>query len=58
MFRIWMLLLTLPMLAWFIEQQKHDVQALIAVFLDEVARNLKLVKPHYNEAEDRFELPR
>lgn len=55
---IWMLLLTLPMLAWFIEQQKHDVQALIAVFLDEVARNLKLVKPHYNEAEDRFELPR
>jgi hypothetical protein len=34
---LWMLLLTMPIFAWFLEQEKRDLQRLIAAFLDDVA---------------------
>jgi O-antigen biosynthesis protein len=37
---IWMLLLTLPVFVWFIEQEERDLQRAVAVLLDHVAGDL------------------
>jgi GT2 family glycosyltransferase len=39
-----LLLLTLPAFAWFFWRQRRKVQSLVIVFLDELAKELKLVK--------------
>jgi len=39
-----LLLLTLPAFAWFLWRQKRKLQSLVIVFLDELAKELKLVK--------------
>ena len=41
---LWLLLLTLPLLVWFLAREQHDMQRLIAAFLDEVAKDLHLYK--------------
>ena len=41
---LWLLLLTMPAVAWIITQQQRDLQRLIAVFLDEVAAEMELQK--------------
>jgi GT2 family glycosyltransferase len=41
---IWMLLLTLPALAWFFAQEQRNLQCLMLVFLDEVAKSRNLIK--------------
>ena len=41
---LWLLLLTLPLLVWFLAREQHDMQRLIAAFLDEVAKDLHLHK--------------
>ncbi len=41
---LWMLLLTIPLLGWFLEQEKKNLQALIAGLLDESAAHLGMVK--------------
>jgi glycosyltransferase involved in cell wall biosynthesis len=40
----YLLLLTLPLFAWFLAKNQRDLQRLIAVFLDELALELKLKK--------------
>jgi hypothetical protein len=37
-------LLTLPAFAWFLWQQKRKLQSLVIVFLNELAKELKLIK--------------
>lgn len=41
---IWMLLLTMPLFAWFLEQEQRNLQRLIVAFLDDVAREHQMVK--------------
>ncbi len=40
----WLLLLSLPLFAWFLRRQARKLQSLIAVFLEDVAKDWKLVK--------------
>jgi glycosyltransferase involved in cell wall biosynthesis len=51
----WMLLLTMPLFGWFIEQEKRTQQRLIAAFLDDVAKQRGLTKLKFNAAQDKFE---
>jgi glycosyltransferase involved in cell wall biosynthesis len=51
----WMLLLTMPLFGWFIEQEKRNQQRLIAAFLDDVARQRGLTKLRFHEQQDKFE---
>ena len=51
----WMLLLTMPIFGWFIEQEKRNQQRLIAAFLDDVAKERGLTKLRFNVAQDKFE---
>jgi GT2 family glycosyltransferase len=41
---LWALLLTLPMLAWFFERKKRDLQSVVIVFLDELARDNNMIR--------------
>jgi GT2 family glycosyltransferase len=41
---LWALLLTLPLFAWFLRREQRNLQALVTVFLDELAKDWKLVK--------------
>lgn len=41
---LWFLLLTLPLFAWFLEQEQRDLQRLIVVLLDDIARQKNLHK--------------
>jgi hypothetical protein len=40
----YLLLLTLPLFAWFLAKDQRDLQRLIAVFIDELATEMKLKK--------------
>ena len=51
---IWLVLLTLPILAWWLEQEKKDLQRLVAAFLDEVARGHQMQRMEWNEERDRL----
>lgn len=52
---IWMLLLTMPLFGWFIEQEKRNQQRLIAAFLGDLAKQRGLTKLRYNALQDKFE---
>jgi hypothetical protein len=41
---LWLLLLTLPLFAWFIRRQQRTLQSMIVVFLDELAKEWHLTK--------------
>jgi hypothetical protein len=41
---LWLLLLTLPLFAWFLRRQQRDLQSLIVVLLDRLARDWQLDK--------------
>jgi O-antigen biosynthesis protein len=49
---LWVLLATMPLFAWFLARQKRDLQSVMVVFLDELAKELSLVKvPARSDAE-------
>ncbi|HXI51524.1 MAG TPA: glycosyltransferase family 2 protein, partial [Candidatus Saccharimonadales bacterium] len=52
---LWMLLLTMPIFGWFLEQEKQNQQRLIAAFLDDVAKQRGLTKLRYDGAHEKFE---
>jgi hypothetical protein len=41
---LWFILLTLPGLGWFLHRQARNLQSVIIVFLDELAKQHKLIK--------------
>jgi GT2 family glycosyltransferase len=41
---LWLMLLTLPVFAWFIHRQQRTLQSMIAILLDELAKEWKLTK--------------
>ncbi|HWQ93448.1 MAG TPA: glycosyltransferase, partial [Clostridia bacterium] len=41
---LWLLLLLLPLLAWFLHREKRDLQSILLVFLDQVAKDWNLVR--------------
>jgi hypothetical protein len=41
---LWLLLLSLPLLAWFLHRQGRNLQSMIVVFLDQLAKDLNLTK--------------
>ena len=41
---LWLLVLTLPLLAWFFRREKRDLQSMITILLDEIAKQHKLAK--------------
>jgi hypothetical protein len=51
---LWMTLLTMPLLGWFFEQEKRNLQRLIAGFLDEVAASRKMTRLKYRGEEEKF----
>jgi len=52
---LWMLLLTMPIFGWFLEQEKRNLHRLIAAFLDDVAKQRGLTKLKYVADKDKFE---
>jgi glycosyltransferase involved in cell wall biosynthesis len=46
---LWMLLLVMPILAWFFGQEERSLQRLIILFLDDVARKNSLIKVRMGE---------
>jgi hypothetical protein len=44
---LWMLLLSLPLLGWYLEHEKRSLQFLIARLLDQVATQMHMVKLRY-----------
>jgi glycosyltransferase involved in cell wall biosynthesis len=52
---LWMILLLVPILGWFFEEEKRNQRRLIAAFLDDVARQRALTKLRYHEKDERFE---
>jgi glycosyltransferase involved in cell wall biosynthesis len=51
---LWMLLLTMPIFGWFVEQEKRNLQRLIAAFLDDIAKQRNLTKLEYRREEEKF----
>ena len=41
---LWLVLLTLPLFAWFLHREQRNLQSMIAVFLDELAKEWHLTK--------------
>jgi len=41
---VWLLLLTVPLFAWYLAREKRKLQSLMVVFLDELAKELKITK--------------
>jgi GT2 family glycosyltransferase len=41
---LWLLLLTLPLFVWFLRREQRNLQSMIAVFLDELAKEWHLTK--------------
>jgi hypothetical protein len=50
---IWLLLVTLPALAWFFSQEQRNLQCLLLVFLDEVAKDHGMIKLQRRTATDK-----
>jgi hypothetical protein len=48
---LWCLLLTLPLFAWYLRRQQRNLQSLIAVFLDDLAKEWHLSKVQSESAE-------
>lgn len=48
----WLLLLSLPVIAWLLHEQPRKLQSILRVFLDELARDWKLVKVVEGKTED------
>jgi hypothetical protein len=44
LWQIWFLLLTVPAFAWYVNRDRRDLQRLIAVVLDEIARENSMTK--------------
>ena len=41
---LWLLLLTLPLFVWFVRRQQRNLQSMIVVFLDDLAKEWRLTK--------------
>jgi GT2 family glycosyltransferase len=53
----WLLLLTLPLFAWRQERQKRNLRAVMAAFLDELAKERRLIKvPPQNDTGSKIRL--
>ncbi|MDB6122613.1 MAG: glycosyl transferase family 2 [Pedosphaera sp.] len=46
---LWLLLLTMPLFAWFMWQEKRTLQSLTIIFLDEVAKKWQMTKVPFQE---------
>jgi glycosyltransferase involved in cell wall biosynthesis len=44
LWQIWFLLLTVPAFAWYVNRERRDLQRLISVILDDIARKLGIAK--------------
>ncbi len=51
---VWMILLSMPILAWWLEQEKRDLQRLVAAFLDELARGHQMSRVEWDPARERL----
>ncbi|MBM3845315.1 MAG: glycosyltransferase [Verrucomicrobia bacterium] len=51
---MWLILLSLPILAWWLEQQKRDLQRMVAAFLDEIAASRRMRKVDWDEAHEKL----
>ena len=50
-----MMLLSVPLLGWFFEQEKHNLQGIIAGLLDMIGLNLGMRKIEQGKARDQDE---
>jgi GT2 family glycosyltransferase len=48
---LWVLLLTVPLFVWFMVREQRKLQSLVAVFLDQIAKEWSLVKVRMKNAE-------
>jgi hypothetical protein len=55
---LWLLLLTLPLFAWFLRRQQRNLQSVIAVFLDDLAKEWHLTKVRPESARQPAPAPR
>ncbi|HZQ47324.1 MAG TPA: hypothetical protein VFC07_09960, partial [Verrucomicrobiae bacterium] len=54
---LWCLLVSMPLLAWFLVREQRNLQSLIVVFLDEVAKEWKLTKVPCREENKKVKMP-
>jgi hypothetical protein len=54
---LWLLLLTIPALAWFFHRQKRNLQSMLLVFLDELAREWHFTKVRKERTFTDLKLP-
>jgi glycosyltransferase involved in cell wall biosynthesis len=51
---LWMILLAMPLFGWYLEQEKRDLQRLVAAFLDETAHQRGMIKLRFDAAKETF----
>jgi hypothetical protein len=51
---LWMLLLSMPLLGAYLEEERRNVQRLIVAFLDEIARQRDLQKVRFDREAQKF----
>jgi hypothetical protein len=51
---LWMILLTMPLFGWFLEQEKRNLQRLMGGFLNEVANGRKMTRLEFQRDEQKF----
>jgi glycosyltransferase involved in cell wall biosynthesis len=49
LWQIWFLLLTIPLFAWYVQRERRDLQRLISVVLDDIARKIGIIKLNRNK---------
>jgi drug/metabolite transporter (DMT)-like permease len=47
---LWMMLLSVPLLGWFFEQEKHNLQGIIAGLLDTIGLKLGMTRIEHGRA--------
>lgn len=51
---IWLVLLTLPLISWWLEQEKRDLQKLVVTFLDDVARSHQMQRMEWDDRHEKL----
>ncbi len=51
---VWLILLSLPILAWWLEQEKRDLQRLVVAFLDEVSQGHQMRRVEWDVTREKL----
>jgi hypothetical protein len=55
---LWSFLLTMPLVAWMLTREKRNLQSMMTVFLDEVAKGWNMIKVPLENGSEKVEQPK